>query len=163
MTEVDFAIAIGMTIAIISFIIFYAADDFNQDISMIRSNELDHAKFSISNKLLRDYLVDDVSKISVMFENLQDSSNSQSLDISIQPDDFSDEIYLYDNEFNKICHYETTAQEIWKQTNGELDYFVAAIGTSGTLMGVGTYLKKYKPTVKVVSADPVAGPPCCLR
>ncbi len=63
----------------------------------------------------------------------------------------------FSNEYNKIAHYETTAQEIWKQTNGELDYFVAAIGTSGTLMGVGTFLKRYKPGVKVVSAEPVAG------
>ena len=63
----------------------------------------------------------------------------------------------FSNVYNKVAHYETTAQEIWKQTNGELDYFVAAIGTSGTLMGVGTFLKKYKPSVKIVSAEPVAG------
>jgi cysteine synthase B len=63
----------------------------------------------------------------------------------------------FSNEYNKVAHYETTAQEIWKQSNGELDYFVAAIGTSGTLMGVGTFLKKYKPSVKIVSAEPVAG------
>jgi len=67
-----------------------------------------------------------------------------------RPDQFS-------NEYNKIAHYETTAQEIWKQTNGEIDYFVGTIGTSGTLMGVAAYLKKYKPTVKIVSAEPEKG------
>ncbi len=66
------------------------------------------------------------------------------------PDQFS-------NEYNKIAHYETTAQEIWKQTNGEIDYFVAAIGTSGTLMGVGEYLKKYNPKVKIISVEPENG------
>jgi cysteine synthase B len=63
----------------------------------------------------------------------------------------------FSNECNKIAHYETTAQEIWKQVNGELDYFVSSIGTSGTLMGVGEYLKKYNPKVGIVSAEPEKG------
>ncbi len=66
------------------------------------------------------------------------------------PDQFS-------NQYNKIAHYETTAQEIWKQANGQIDYFVSSIGTSGTLMGVGAYLKKYNPQVKIVSAEPIKG------
>lgn len=67
-----------------------------------------------------------------------------------RPDQFS-------NKYNKIAHYEGTAQEIWKQTNGDIDYFVSAIGTSGTLMGVAAYLKKYNPKVKIVSAEPIKG------
>lgn len=63
----------------------------------------------------------------------------------------------FSNKSNQVAHYETTAQEIWKQSNGEVDFFVAAIGTSGTLMGVGSYLKKYNPKVKIVSAEPVKG------
>jgi S-sulfo-L-cysteine synthase (O-acetyl-L-serine-dependent) len=66
------------------------------------------------------------------------------------PDQFS-------NEYNKIAHYETTAQEIWQQLDGQIDYFVSAVGTSGTLMGVGTYLKKQNPQIKIVSAEPVKG------
>ncbi len=67
-----------------------------------------------------------------------------------RPDQFS-------NKYNKIAHYEGTAKEIWEQTNGEIDYFVSALGTSGTLMGVAAYLKKYNPKVKIVSAEPKEG------
>ena len=66
------------------------------------------------------------------------------------PDQFS-------NEYNKIAHYRTTGEEIWKQTNGKIDYFVSSLGTSGTIMGVGMVLKEYNPQIKVVSAHPVKG------
>ena len=66
------------------------------------------------------------------------------------PDQFS-------NEYNKIAHYKTTAEEIWKQTNGTINYFVSAIGTSGTIMGVGKGLKENNPKIKIVCAHPVKG------
>jgi len=66
------------------------------------------------------------------------------------PDQFS-------NEFNKIAHYQTTADEIWKQTNEKIDYFVSSLGTSGTLMGVSKFLKEKNPNIKIVSAHPVKG------
>ena len=66
------------------------------------------------------------------------------------PDQFS-------NEYNKIAHYRTTAEEIWKQTGGNVDYFVSAIGTSGTIMGVGRYLKEKNRNIKIVCAHPVKG------
>jgi cysteine synthase B len=66
------------------------------------------------------------------------------------PDQFS-------NEYNKLTHYRTTGEEIWKQTGGRLDYFVSSLGTSGTIMGVGKVLKEYNPRIKVVSAHPVQG------
>jgi S-sulfo-L-cysteine synthase (O-acetyl-L-serine-dependent) len=66
------------------------------------------------------------------------------------PDQFS-------NEYNKIAHYRTTGEEIWKQTNGKVDYFVSSLGTSGTIMGVGRILKEHNPLIKVVSAHPVKG------
>jgi cysteine synthase B len=66
------------------------------------------------------------------------------------PDQFS-------NQFNKIAHYKTTGEEIWKQTNGKIDYFVSSLGTSGTIMGVGKVLKEHNPQIKIVSAHPVKG------
>ncbi|MCP4646449.1 MAG: cysteine synthase family protein, partial [bacterium] len=66
------------------------------------------------------------------------------------PDQFS-------NEYNKIAHYKTTADEIWEQTHGNVDYLVSSIGTSGTIMGTGKYLKEKNPNVKVVCAHPVKG------
>jgi len=63
----------------------------------------------------------------------------------------------FTNKYNKIAHYETTAKEIVDQTNGKIDYFVSAIGTSGTIMGVGKYLKEYNPNIKIVCAHPVKG------
>lgn len=66
------------------------------------------------------------------------------------PDQFS-------NVYNKIAHYETTAKEIWNDTEGKIDYFVSSIGTSGTIMGVGRYLKKLDPKIKIVCAYPEKG------
>jgi cysteine synthase B len=66
------------------------------------------------------------------------------------PDQFS-------NEFNKIAHYRTTGEEIWKQTKGKIDYFVSALGTSGTIMGVSQVLKEHNPDIKIVCAHPVKG------
>lgn len=54
------------------------------------------------------------------------------------PDQFS-------NTYNNLAHYKTTGEEIWKQANGRIDYFVSAIGTSGTIMGVGRALKENDP------------------
>lgn len=63
----------------------------------------------------------------------------------------------FTNKYNKLAHYQTTGVEIWKDMNGKIDYFVAAIGTSGTLMGVGKFLKTMDKNIKIVSAQPVKG------
>jgi cysteine synthase B len=60
----------------------------------------------------------------------------------------------FDNKNNVLAHYETTAPEIFKQTKGEIDVFVAGMGTTGTLMGVSKYLRKRKPSVKIVGVEP---------
>ncbi|MHC4693800.1 MAG: PLP-dependent cysteine synthase family protein [Planctomycetota bacterium] len=63
----------------------------------------------------------------------------------------------FENENNVLAHYETTGPEVFTQSNGELDVFVAGMGTTGTLMGVYKYLKEKKPEVKVVGVEPPEG------
>jgi len=66
------------------------------------------------------------------------------------PDQFS-------NQHNHLAHYQHTAEEIWQQTGGKVDYFVSALGTSGTIMGVSKYLKEKNPDIRIVSAHPTRG------
>ena len=69
--------------------------------------------------------------------------------------------YFMPDQFAKAAnyqaHYEKTAIEIWQQTDGQIDYFVSAVGTSGTLMGVSRFLRAMKPDIKVVCAHPIKG------
>ncbi len=62
------------------------------------------------------------------------------------------------NEANPAIHRRTTAEEVWSDTDGEVDYFVAGIGTGGTITGVGQVLKERKPDVKVVAVEPEESP-----
>jgi S-sulfo-L-cysteine synthase (O-acetyl-L-serine-dependent) len=66
------------------------------------------------------------------------------------PDQFS-------NKYNNLAHYRHTGEEIYSQMGGKIDYFVSALGTSGTIMGVGAYLKDKNPQVKIVCAHPQKG------
>jgi cystathionine beta-synthase/cysteine synthase A len=64
-------------------------------------------------------------------------------------------INQYDNPKNPEAHYMTTGPEIWEQTHGRIDYFVASGSTGGTISGVGRYLKEQDPRIKVVMPDPI--------
>jgi S-sulfo-L-cysteine synthase (O-acetyl-L-serine-dependent) len=63
----------------------------------------------------------------------------------------------FDNENNSLAHYETTGPEIFSQTKGQLDVFIAGMGTTGTLMGAGRYLKEKKPKVVIAGVEPTEG------
>jgi cysteine synthase A len=64
----------------------------------------------------------------------------------------------FDNAANPEIHRKTTAVEIWNDTEGKVDFFVAGVGTGGTLTGVGSELKKRKPSVKIVAVEPTESP-----
>jgi S-sulfo-L-cysteine synthase (O-acetyl-L-serine-dependent) len=66
------------------------------------------------------------------------------------PDQFS-------NKYNKLAHYKTTGEEIWKQTEGKITHFVSSLGTSGTIMGIGTALKEKNKEIKIICAQPIKG------
>jgi len=63
----------------------------------------------------------------------------------------------FENESNVLAHYETTGPEVFAQTNGQIDVFIAGMGTTGTLMGVKRYLRDKKPQAKVIGVEPGMG------
>jgi cysteine synthase B len=63
----------------------------------------------------------------------------------------------YENENNPLAHYETTGPEIYKQTDGKIDVLVIGMGTTGTLMGTGSYLKQKNPGIRIVGVEPFRG------
>lgn len=64
----------------------------------------------------------------------------------------------FNNPDNSEIHRTTTAEEIWRDTDGKIDIFVAAVGTGGTITGVGEVLKRYNPDIQIISVEPDASP-----
>ena len=64
----------------------------------------------------------------------------------------------FDNSANPAAHYASTGPEIWRDTAGELDFFVAGVGSAGTITGVGRYLRERKPAVAIVAVEPAESP-----
>jgi len=118
------------------------------------------------SEALRNYIwslgrqVDDseLADIVKAFQGMVDGEDVEGLrrylELEVEPNPYAYIPNQYFNRYNPLAHYETTGPEIWRQLEGDVDIFVAGIGTGGTITGVAKFLKEVKPKVTVVGVDP---------
>jgi cysteine synthase B len=82
---------------------------------------------------------------------------ARDLALAMQSRDEGKVLDQFANQDNPRAHYETTGPEIWRDTEGRITHFVSAMGTTGTIMGVGRYLKERNPAIEIVGAQPAEG------
>ncbi len=104
-------------------------------------------------KMLQVLGVDVIAVDASLPPEREDSYNNYAKNLAAKnPDLFY--IDQHNNLNNNEAHYMTTGPEIWEQTKGKIDYFVAGIGTGGTICGVGRFLKEKNPNIKIIAVDP---------
>jgi cysteine synthase B len=120
------------------------------DLFLVMPENMTLERRQILNAIGAKIILSEASKGMDGAEDLARSIASQSPDKYFMPNQFA-------NQANVLAHYETTAEEILRDTNGKVTHFVAGIGTTGTLMGVSKRLKEHNPNIQIIAAEPAKG------
>jgi cysteine synthase B len=117
------------------------------DLFLVMPENMTLERRQILNAIGAKIILSEASKGMDGAEDLARKIASQSPDKYFMPNQFA-------NEANVLAHYETTANEIWRDTKGKITHFVAGIGTTGTLMGVSKRLKEHNPNIQIIAVEP---------
>ncbi len=120
------------------------------DLFLVMPENMTMERRQILNAIGAKIILSEAAKGMDGAEDLARSIASQSPDKYFMPNQFA-------NEANVLAHYETTAEEILRDTNGKVTHFVAGIGTSGTLMGASKRLKEHNPNIQIIAVEPEKG------
>ena len=120
------------------------------DLFLVMPENMTLERRQILNAIGAKIVLSEASKGMDGAEDLARSIASQSPDKYFMPNQFA-------NQANVLAHYETTAEEILRDTNGKVTHFVAGIGTTGTLMGVSKRLKEHNPDIQIIAVEPAKG------
>lgn len=120
------------------------------DLFLVMPENMTLERRQILNAIGAKIILSEASKGMDGAEDLARSIATQSPDKYFMPNQFA-------NQANVLAHYETTAEEILRDTNGKVTHFVAGIGTTGTLMGVSKRLKEHNPNIQIIAVEPAKG------